>query len=254
MARRFRQHLTALNDENLGAYQDLSLQYAWNFAYEAKEDPSKLTGEFMDQDFKLEEATSKKNIILVAMINYHRLHLSITFERDPLELYEIADSVVGFGVTFIHGNGLTPKCTFVIGIIHIQAYVKTKKSRHLKAAKAMKKRMRGWIASGNPNVPHFMSILSAEICSATNKIDKAREHFNTAISSAARSGFRIDFAFANHLHALFCEQKLNDHNLACHFMDEAVTGYESIGAFEVARHLLGKYPHLTAKKQREEAR
>ena len=98
MARRFRQHLTALNDENLGAYQDLSLQYAWNLAYEAKEDPSKLTGEFMDQDFKLEEVTRKKNIILAAMINYHRLHLSITFERDPLELYEIADSVVGFGV------------------------------------------------------------------------------------------------------------------------------------------------------------
>ena len=248
VSRRFRQQLTALNDENLGMYQDLSLQYAWNLAYPAQ-DQTKLIGEFMDQEAKLKEATEKNNFILVAMINYHRLHLLVTFEHDPLEICDLANSIEGFGVTFCQGNGLTAKCSFLVGLVNVQVYEKTGKMKHYKVAKAMRKRMKNWIAKGNPNVLHFLHTLEAEMAGARNKFDKAREEYHAAMSCSARSGFRIDFAYANHRCSLFHLRKLKDTSAACHYMSEAVKTYDDIGAMEVAKHLRAAYPDLLPTSQ-----
>ena len=142
---------------------------------------------------------------------------------------------------------MVPRNTFFIGLSMILAYKQDKRARRLRIAKAMLKRVKKWVKSSNPNVLHFLHLLEAQLLHVEQRYDKARQEFTLAVKTAMRAGFKLDYALANELCALFYagkENPLHDMTNARFYMERAVESYAAYGATNKVRHMTVAYPHL----------
>ena len=236
-----RRYYTVVCEKNLHDTKGISegcLQFSIKMTSKwDKAESMTMNGEIMQEDVIRERSRTGNNPIVLGIMNYYRLQLQVFFGTDPVEACRTGDEgVIGFGVTYAAGSHITTK---FVGIANVLAYRKTKKSKHLKVTKTMRKRLKAWILKGNPNVPHLDNFLQAEIAASRNENGTAANFYREAISSSSRNGFRIDCAFANERCALFYLA-----TIAIYYMTKAIEAFEVIGAHAKVEQLRHTYPDL----------
>mgnify|MGYP005840795657 CR=1 FL=1 len=230
--------------DELANHLRLMLQFALNVAADSStKDLTTLTGEAMDEPKAREEA-AEKDIVLTGMINWFKCHLLVYF-GDAVEASKYGRLAKDFGITYAVSSSPTTNCTFIVGLAEVLAYKKTKKKQHMRNARAMRKRLAGWLSKGNPNVFHNLRLLEAEIAStkARKKIFAAK-CYREAIAASSRIGYQMEFARANERFAVFQMEILGDVESARRSLGDAVKAYETFGATSVVRRLEESYPHI----------
>jgi predicted ATPase len=205
------------------------------------QDRTSLNGDVMNEEVTVTFANENQDILLPKLIEFLKMSLMIHFGH-PVEASVVGTNILGFGVNYAQGVHYATRCSFMIGIANALAYGETRKMRNLRIANKMHKRLQVWLKHGNPNVPHFVALLEAELYSIRRTYVKAKSRYESAISTSRRAGYKLDCAFALQRYSLFCLRM--DRNQARYYMKEALRGYTEYGAEAVAAHLEDTYADL----------
>ena len=107
---------------------------------------------------------------------------------------------------------------------------KTGKRKYKKHSNRLRKKIKGWIDKGNPNVHHYYNILSAEHAILKKDYKKVEKLYREAVAIAARTGNMYVAALANERFANFSMVYLSDEDDAKYRTKEAIRFYKAWGA------------------------
>ena len=124
-----------------------------------------------------------------------------------------------------------------------QSTTRKKKEKLIRMANAFRKRIKGWVENGDPNVTHYESLLDAEMAYFSKKNPVAVKNYKVAILLSGRQGYVNDRALC---HERFGEFHLfeGDKDEAKYQMEQAVDLYREWGALGKVRHLKAKHKAL----------
>ena len=243
--KRFRQKLRDGNHDDQACFTECNLQFAIKMAVPHQENESvTLNGDYMTEAGMRTVAKENNDTILAAFVDYFKMQLLVYFGQ-PLDAAKLGTKVKDMGFKFAQGTHMVPRNSFMIGIANVLSYKENGRSTHLRVAKAMLKRLQKWAQQSNPNVLHFLNLLQAELFAVTKKEKDAQHCYTEAMTASSRMGFRLDFALASELYALFQSDFRGDKSMACYYMEQALNAYESYGAMNKVLHLKRAYPALT---------
>lgn len=126
--------------------------------------------------------------------------------------------------------------TFINSLVQVEAYRRTRRWRHKRAAVKALKEMETWLKQGNVNVVHHAMIAKAELLSLTGKTNDVKAAFEKGIYAASRTGYIQDAALAAERLAYYYHGKGYSH-LADHYFTMVYTKYVTWGAHANALHL-----------------
>lgn len=117
----------------------------------------------------------------------------------------------------------------------------TRERKYIKEAQQVLTTVKAWVKAGNPNVQHYLLLLSAEQSAFNRNYELADAQFVKAITMAARFGYIQDAALFNELYADFRRQggprfAITDEEVK-HRTSEAIRYYDEWGASAVAKRL-----------------
>ena len=142
------------------------------------------------------------------------------------------------------GNPTFPAALFTGGISSFEMARKTKQQKFRKHAKKIHSTIKSWVKKGNPNVIHYDRLLDAERAALDGKSNAALQHYQSAVSLAARGGFVHDAALANERYAEYLLHDLSDRQEATFYFEEAIKFYSEWGALKKVDLLREKYSDL----------
>lgn len=163
------------------------------------EDPLILTGEAMNQDEFLQNAEEKGIPTAIQKVFLVRMQLAYYFgDIDlALEMLESCDKLMAT----VKAHMVFEVYTFFCGLIYLGQAQKKRKQYYMKKAQGMTKRLKTWVKDGAVNCVHKLWLLEAEYSvlkgGKRGQNEKIRRLYDTAISTASRSGFIHDAALAN---------------------------------------------------------
>lgn len=86
---------------------------------------------------------------------------------------------------------------FIRGLSFFVVARERRNKKYLKYGKKMLKKIKAWIAKGNPNLNHYESLLDAELAFLKGDAAAAEKHYSTAVLLSARVGFVHDAGLAS---------------------------------------------------------
>jgi predicted ATPase len=148
--------------------------------------------------------------------------------------YELAaDSALARGNDFcksLNAHSLCMLETFHRGVALYAMARRTKKRKYKIPAQRIRKTVGKWVESGNPNVKHYYSLLSAEDAAMKGRRRAAETHYKEAIRSAARTGHLHHAGLFNERYADFLRHDRKDVDEAKYRIGEAIRWYREWGA------------------------
>ena len=129
------------------------------------------------------------------------------------------------------------------GVSCFEAARRTKNRKYAKIGQQIRRRVKNWIAKGNPNLGHVDILLEAEHAALKRKPSLARQKFELAVFLSARSGLMLDAGLASELFGEYCLE-LGDVGDATFHLKDAIKFYTDVGAAGKVRQLSVKYSDL----------
>lgn len=108
--------------------------------------------------------------------------------------------------------------------------------------------IQSWVRQGNPNVRHHKALLEAEMAVLRGRHKLAEQHYQSAISIAARAGVVHDAALANERYGQFLRTVLLDKGGAAFQLDRALEFYTEWGADAKVRLMRHVHNDLLSEK------
>ena len=224
-------------------YFNVTWQLCLNLMGKA-EDPLVLTGEAMDEEDYTKRA-SGKSIHLRPFILCHRILLYGYFGA-----YEQGAELalrVGDLAKEIPGSAQVVMCACMNGLSLCHMARQTGQRKYTNGAKRFIKRIKTWLAHGNPNLQHWDCLLNAEWAALKGKQHIAKRNYETAIIVAARSGFMQDSALASERYGEFLLNELKEREDGMYRLDQAIQYFNEWGARGKAQQIQKKYADLWPK-------
>jgi hypothetical protein len=191
-------------------------------------DPLVLTGEAMD-----ERLADTNNKVLQVFLQSCRMQMAYMFGAFELA-GQLAESSKEYGVTISQGELMVPKHTFFQGLVwcgKAAAEGRSKfRSKHVRRARVITKKIKKWVQSGNVNCLHQVQLLEAEMAFLNGQKDIANKMYQASILSAGRGGFVQDMALAHERAGIFHLEVDDDSYWAVHHFDCAISVYQDWGA------------------------
>ena len=219
-------------------FNECNLQFAHKMAFDI-DDCWSPSGDIMQEEDMFAKARENNDEILFAFIHYQKMMLNVYFGR-PIEAAVSAELNRDVGFTICQGTHFVPRNTFFVGLSMVLAHRLDGKRSRLKIANLMKKRLKAWVVSGNPNVPHFLRLLGAELSYTKKKYEAAHEGYMDSNKASMRTGLKLDFALASELLAVFYFDSTNPmHELikGRYHLESAIDAYSGYGAANKVRYL-----------------
>jgi predicted ATPase len=120
--------------------------------------------------------------------------------------------------------------TFHRGIALYAMARRTGKAKYRKPANRIRKTIKKWMVSGNPNVRHYHYLLRAELAALDKDNEAADAFYRDAIKLAARTGHLHHAALFNERYADFLRHNVLDDYEADYRIEEAIRFYKAWGA------------------------
>lgn len=200
-----------------------------------REDPTCLDGELIGTEEEyVKKSTANDNEAALQQFYLSRFCLSFYFNQ--------LDEALTAGKEFskrsetVRSHNQYWLYTFINSLVQVEAYRRTRRWRHKRAAAKALKEMETWVKQGNVNVVHHVMIAKAELLSLYGKTNDVKAAFEKGISAASRTGYIQDAALATERLAYYYHGK-GDSHLADHYFTMAYTKYETWGAHAKALHL-----------------
>jgi hypothetical protein len=207
-------------------------QVTLNLLGESK-DPLALTGEAMDEREMARVVADTKNQVLEVFLLSCRMQLAYLFGDFELA-GELAESSKEYGLTISPGELMVPRHTFFQGLICCRKAAEEGKrkfrSRYVRRARGVTKKMKKWVQSGNVNCLHQVQLLEAEMAFLDGRKDIANKMYQSSIVSAGRGAFVQDMALAHERAGFFHLEVDGDSYWAAHHFDRSIAAYRDWGA------------------------
>jgi len=145
------------------------------------EDPSKLTGEVMDQAKFIETQKRNKNSVIGGRARIY--HLELTYLLCPIDYS--ANLLVRL-VAFIKTSLLCPcyiRFRCLHGLIALAMARKTRNKKWFKLAKGATKQVKRWVEGKTGNILHLLLLMNAEYDSLSKSNEDVKRSFDLAISA-----------------------------------------------------------------------
>jgi len=210
------------------------------------EDPSKLTGEVMDQAKFIETQKRNKNSVIGGRARIY--HLELTYLLCPIDYS--ANLLVRL-VAFIKTSLLCPcyiRFRCLHGLIALAMARKTRNKKWFKLAKGATKQVKRWVEGKTGNILHLLLLMNAEYDSLSKSNEDVKRSFDLAISAAGRSGFVHDQALANERAGIFFLET-NDEFWASFYLSRARDLYRDWGAQAKVDSMNGMYDSLLSSSE-----
>mmetsp|Transcript_21447 Transcript_21447/g.31413 ORF Transcript_21447/g.31413 Transcript_21447/m.31413 type:complete len:456 (-) Transcript_21447:98-1465(-) len=200
--------------------------------------PLKLTGDAMDQDKMLQDASEKNDVFVSCIIYFLRMWLAYIY-GDYEEAAKMSSKSKGppsekrmaLLNPWIAFNHVFYDCLLSIALAR-----KTKRDKWKRlAAKAME-RMRQYAVDSPENCQHKIMLMDAENAGLLGDDAKAAEHFDSAIALACENGFVQDQALAYERAGMFYLGR-GEKRKASSYYDHAHNSYLKWGAQGKANHV-----------------
>ncbi|KAL3926538.1 MAG: hypothetical protein SGBAC_013436 [Bacillariaceae sp.] len=169
------------------------------------------------------------NKIAKTVHRFQTSDLYLFFGKYELAAKSALDRGEEFNAT-LNGNAVVMIETFHRAIALFIMARKTKSSKYSKPAHRIRKKIAGWVKSGNPNVKHYDTFLQAEHAALRGKKIQAKGKYEEAIKLAARTGHLHHAALFNERFADHLKRDLNDEEEASYRLKEAIRWYGEWGA------------------------
>ena len=243
---RYRRIMIEKNVKDHLVFTEVNLAFAHKMAYDENDDCGSLNGEIMKEEDMFALAEENEDKILTAFIYYQKMMLNVYFGKH-VDAAKFAAKNADVGFNICQGCHFVPRNTFFVGLSMVLAHRVDGRATRLKTANLMKKRLKAWLKSGNPNVLHFLHLLRAELKYSQQKFSEARIEYINATKVSTRTGFKLDFALSNELLSRFYADAVNplrDLSQSRHHMEAAIESYSAYGAANKVRYLKMQHPDI----------
>ena len=235
--------------EDPAVWSRTTCQMCCNLMGKDTESTTKMTGPILDGvEFKKSTDWTNKGI-QYSWFNSCEIILC-NFFGDFEAGVEVAMRVFSHWETNFNGHFIYVFLWHHLSLCCYGAYRITKKQKHMRLAKRVRKQLAMWLAEGNPNVKHHVLLLDAENASTkgSKKHNETTKRYVEAIIAAARAGFMHDAALANERYAdyLLNVAPERDEEEGFYRIKEAIRLYEEWGACRKVNMLRDQYKRLTS--------
>ena len=209
-------------------------------------DPLALDGDAMKNANALEWLEENNHAHGIAIIYSMQMQLAYFMggtSEAMEEFLEKSKELPTVGMASIHAA----RHIFYEGLVAYLLAERTGKRRKWKRhANSIKRKIQSWVKQGDPNYAHAISLLEAETKVLDGKREKAKRHYEQAITLAGKTGYQNDRALA-HERAGLNYLALDDTFWATHHLSSAHECYLRWGAAAKAKHLVSIHGDLCLK-------
>ena len=209
-----------------------------------KDDPTQMYGESLSKEDL--EKHQKDAFLLASLRCYHGILLAYFGAH-----VRLADSVVTAGHDYMQkAQVASPSImfdTFLKGISCFAAARETGKKKYVTMGTTLRRKIRKWLAMGNPNVQHYESLLNAEYLAlkkGTNVAASIIKEYEAAIVLSARGGYRHDAALANERLGEFHLHVMNNPDDAAYCVRQSLQYWKDWGATAKVEAMEETYSHI----------
>jgi predicted ATPase len=176
-------------------------QMVSNLLGASSENPTTLTGDYMDEIAQMTEWRRTENTAALQMFTYCSTLLSFLFG----DMHLAEESCSRLGTTIEEGPQVWfPLVVFLRGLVNLAVSGSNMSRKHRRQGDAAAKQMEGWSNAGCVNLKHMFLILKAEQMSLDDvHPDAVKTAWDTAIDSAKGSGFLFHQALAYELAGVY---------------------------------------------------
>jgi hypothetical protein len=245
LAKKMKEACQKMRDYKQDAIRDFVLclwQVTLNLLGQSK-DPLVLTGEAMDELAMAKVVADTNNQALEMFLLSCRMELAYIFGDFELA-GQLAESSKEYGVKVCQGELMVAKHTFFQGLIWCRKAAaegrRKFRSRHVRRARAITKKMKKWVQMGNVNCLHQVQLLEAEMAFLNGREGIATKMYQASIFSAGRGAFVQDMALAHERAGIFHLDVDDDSYWAAHHFDCSIAGYQEWGAKAKVNQLVEK--------------
>ena len=212
-------------------------------------DPRKIVGAAYDAESQLPEQIAKNNRSIVMNIYMYTMYLNFLFGDYQSALgysascKEFLDGGAGAYTSFMY-----PFFDSLARLALWNDATPAEKEHWLKIITANQKNSKKWAAFAPENHQHKYLLVEAELARARGDTGKARELYDESIALAKQNLFLNEEALARELAGkVHLERGL--HELAGHYLGQAVRAYHEWGAFAKVKHLEEAYPQFFSRAE-----
>ena len=134
--------------------------------------------------------------------------------------------------------------TFFSGVSCFAAAREAEDAEYAKLGRQIRKKIKGWVAMGNPNCKYYDMLLEAEFLVYKGQHKTAIKQFEAAFMFAARSGYQHDAAFAAQRLGDFYLNVMDDQEEATYRLGEAIKYWKGWGAHAIVSSIQARYSDL----------
>ncbi|HID99848.1 MAG TPA: GAF domain-containing protein, partial [Thiotrichaceae bacterium] len=215
---------------------------------EFSETPSRLTGDFYNEEEMLPSHLAANDGVAIAKVYINKLILSYLFE----EYHEAHESVgiIEKYLACVTASTIVPVFNFYDSLVQLIVYPKSTKDQRkdiLWKVNANQKKMKHWAMHAPMNYQHKYDLVEAEKARVLGQDLVAMDLYEKAIAGAKENEYLNEEALAYELAAKFYLGR-GMAKIAQTYLREAHYAYQQWGALAKVNHLENKYPQFLASK------
>ncbi len=204
--------------------------------------PTRLFGDIYDIDKDKQRREESQDQAMEFTVNFDELYLSFIF-GDIDYAFEKSELLIKFLSSAAMGSPFLYAYHSLDSLIILQRGKEKLDSKLLKRIKSNQKKLQNWSKYTPKNSLHKYHLVEAELARIENQVDKAKRHYDKAISLSNEHLYINDEAVAWEFAGKFYIT-IEENYLATFYLQNAVRCYEKWGALAKVKQLEAKYPQI----------
>mmetsp|Transcript_56677 Transcript_56677/g.137784 ORF Transcript_56677/g.137784 Transcript_56677/m.137784 type:complete len:1013 (-) Transcript_56677:2372-5410(-) len=216
--------------------------------------PTKLKGDFMDEDYDVKEWADSGLRTNLLNFYFHSAMIKYIFNE-----YEAASEMTAKMTDIFHeGTDIfVPTRVYFKGLVAFALARKTKKRKYVRAGANALRTLEKWFTNGAVSCHHLVLALKAEQESVDpskkRKSEDIRESYDKAIVVCAKLGFLYDHAILNERAGMF-HLDIDEFSYASTYLERALYLFSDWGAHSKNRQMEERYSNIFAQSGSSEIR